>query len=81
VRLFCVLTAVALISSAASWFICSRFSLNVWPTLALNAAVSFLVPNLFYFMFFGRNPLLRESLAQIKRSLLSKSGKSPNPAS
>ena len=81
VRLFCALTAVALISSTASWFICSRFSLNVWPTFALNAAVSFLVPNLFYFIFFGRNPLLRESLAQIKRSLLSKSGKSPNPAS
>ena len=81
VRLFCALTAVALISSTVSWFICSRFSLNVWPTFALNAAVSFLVPNLFYFIFFGRNPLLRESLAQIKRSLLSKSGKSPNPAS
>ena len=81
VRLFCALTAVALISSTASWFICSRFSLNVWPTFALNAAVSFLVANLFYFIFFGRNPLLKESLAQIKRSLLSKSGKTPNPAS
>ena len=71
VRLFCGLTAVAFISCAASWFICSRFSLNVWQSLLLNAAVSFVIPNLCYYIFFGRNPLLRESLKQIKRSLLS----------
>jgi hypothetical protein len=71
VRLFCGLTAVALISCAASWFICSRFSLGIWQSLLLNAAVSFAVPNLCYCVFFGRNLLLRESLAQIKRSLLS----------
>ena len=65
VRLFCGITAVALVSCAASWFVCSRFTLSVWPELALNAAVSFIVPNLCYCIFFGRNPLLRESLAQI----------------
>ena len=81
VRLFCGITAVALVSCAASWFVCSRFTLSVWPELALNAAVSFIVPNLCYCIFFGRNPLLRESLAQIKRSLLSKSGKKPDSAS
>ena len=72
VRLFCALTAVALLSSAASWFVCGLFSLSVWPALALNAAVSFVLPNLFYFVFFGRSPLLRESLSQIKKSLLPK---------
>ncbi len=81
VRLFCALAAVALVSCTASWFICSRFSLKVWPTLILNAAVSFIVSNLCYFFFFGRNPLLRESIAQIKRSLLSRSGKKPDSAS
>ncbi len=81
VRLFCGITAVALVSGAASWFVCSRFTLSVWPELVLNAAVSFIVPNLCYCIFFGRNPLLRESLAQIKRSLLSKSGKTPDSAS
>ena len=80
-RLYCGLTAVALISCAASWFICGLFSLDVWPTLALNAVVSFAVPNLFYFIFFGRDPLLRESVAQIKRSLTSKAGKTTDQAS
>ena len=74
VRLFCGLTAVALIACSASWFACSLFSLNVWGSLVLNAVISFVVPNLCYYVFFGRNPLLRESLAQIKRSILPKLG-------
>ena len=74
VKLFCGLTVVALISCVASWLICGLFSLNVWESLALNAVTSFTVPNVCYYVFFGRNPLLRESLAQIKRSILSKSG-------
>ncbi len=70
IRLFCGLTAVALISCGVSWFICGMFKLNVWPSLFLNAVISFLVPNLFCFALFGRNPIFRESLSQLKRSLL-----------
>ncbi len=77
VRLFVCLTLTALLSCAASWSLCSLFSLNVWAALALNAAVSFAVPNLCYFAFFGRNPLFKESLAQIKRVVLSKTGNKP----
>ena len=72
IRLSCGLTAVALVSCGASWFACSLFKLNVWPTIILNAMVSFLVPNLFYYAVYGRNPMFRESLSQLKRSLLSK---------
>ena len=72
IKLFCGVTATALISCGASWFVCSRFSLNVWPALILNAAVSFAIPNLCYYAVYGRNPVLRESLAQLKRTLLSK---------
>ena len=81
VRLFCGLTAAALISCAASWLLCSRFSLELWPSLILNTVVSFIVPNLCYYIFFGRNPLLRESFAQIKGTLLSKSKKTPDSSS
>ena len=70
IRLFCGLLASALVSCAASWFLCGLFSLVVWPALILNAAVSFLVPNLVYFAVYGRNPVFRESLSQLKRSLL-----------
>ena len=72
IRLFCGLAAVALISGGASWFVCSLFTLNVWSTLFLNAVCSFLIPNLCYYIFYGRNPLFRESLSQLKRSLLSR---------
>ena len=72
IRLFCGLAAVALISCGASWLVCGLFALNVWSTLLLNAALSFLIPNLCYYIFYGRNPLFRESLSQLKRSLLSK---------
>ena len=72
IRLFCGLAAVALISCGASWLVCGLFALNVWYTLFLNAVFSFLIPNLCYYIFYGRNPLFRESLSQLKRSLLSK---------
>ena len=70
IRLFCELTAVALVSCGASWFLCGLYTLNVWPALLLNAAVSFVVPNLFYFAVYGRNPVFRESLSHLKRSFL-----------
>ena len=75
IQLFCGLAAVALCSCGASWFVCGRFSLNVWATLLVNAAVSFLVPNLCFLAVYGRNPVFRESLSQLKRTLLSRSGR------
>ena len=73
-RLFCGMAAVALASCGASWFVCGLFTLNVWFTLFLNTAASFLVSNLCCFAVYGRNPLFRESLLQLKRSLLSRDG-------
>ena len=72
IRLFCGLSAVALVSCGASWFFCGRFALNVWTALILNAAVSFAVSNLFYYAVYGRNPLLKESISQVKRTVLSR---------
>ena len=70
IRLFSSLTAVALISCGASWFVCSLLTLNVWASLILNAAVSFLVPNLCYYAVYRRNPVFKDSLLQLKRILL-----------
>ena len=74
ILLFCSVTTVSLISCGVSWFVCGLFTLDVWSTLFLNAVVSFLVPNLCCFAVYGRNPLFRESLLQLKRSLLSRDG-------
>ncbi len=72
IRFFCGLTAMALASCAASWFVCRLYTLNVWPTLILNTAVSFLLPNLFYYAVYRKNPVFKESLSQLKTSLLSR---------
>lgn len=79
IKLFCGLTAVALISCAASWFVCGLFSLGVWPSLVLNAAVSFLIPNLFYYLVYRKNPVFTESLSQLKQVLLSSRMRSQAP--
>ena len=72
VRAFSSLAAVALVSCASSWLICSAFRLEVWPALVLNACISFLIPNLLFFAIYGRGPLFKESMMQIKRVLLRK---------
>ena len=72
VKLFCGLAVTALVSCAGSWLVCSRLHLGVWLSLLFNACVSFLMPNLFFFAIYGRKPLFRESIAQIKRVLLKK---------
>ena len=71
-RFFCGLAAAALASCAGSWALCSLLRMGLWPTLILSAVVSFLVPNLLFFALYGRKPLFRESIAQIKRVLLKK---------
>ena len=75
VRLFCGVTAVALVSCGISWFVCTLFEdLNVLAVLLLNAAVSFLIPNLCCFAVYGRNPVFRNSVSQLKRILLKERG-------
>ena len=72
IRSFCGLIAAALISCAGSWAICSLLHLGPWPTLIINASISFIVPNILFFIFYGRKPIFKESIAQIKRILLEK---------
>ena len=75
VRFFCVLMVIVLFSSACSWLVCSFFHLDVWPSLILNACISFLIPNLVFFAVYGRNKLFLESLAQIKGILFRRPGR------
>ena len=69
-RLFCGLAVLALLSCAGSWLACSALHLDLWPSLIVNACFSFAITNVLFFAVFGRNPLFRESIAQIKRILL-----------
>ena len=72
IRLFGGVTAIALVSCGASWFVCGLFSLGVWPTLFVNAAVSFAIPNVLYFAVYGRNSVFLDSVSHLKRILLPK---------
>ena len=77
VRLFCALAVIALASCGVSWFACHVLHMGVWPTLVLNAVISFLVPNAFFFAIYRKNALFIESVRQIKRILLGR-GKRKN---
>ena len=67
---FCGLVAVALASCVLSRVFCSLLHLELWPALIVNACISFAVPNIFFFIVYGRNPLFRESISQIRHVLL-----------
>ena len=75
VRFFSVFVAVSLVSCGASWLVCSQFRLAALTELFVNACISFIIPNIIFFIIFGRNPMFRESVTQIKRVLLRKSGR------
>ncbi|MBQ6506063.1 MAG: oligosaccharide flippase family protein [Clostridia bacterium] len=70
VILFCGLVAMALVSCTASWALCALLRLGLWPSLIVNACISFALPNLLFFAVYGRKPLFRESIDQIRRVLL-----------
>ncbi len=75
IRLFCGLAVLALISCGASWSVCGLIKQNVWLSLFMNAAISFVLPNLLFFAVYGRNPVFKESVNQLKRNLLSRGKK------
>ena len=70
VRSFCRLVIVALASCALSGVLCSLLHLGLWFTLIVNACISFAVPNILFFAVYGRNPLFKDSIVQIRRVVL-----------
>ena len=70
VRMFSSIVVIELICCVMSWFTCAFINLGVWPTLIINAGISFVIPNIIFFAIFGRNEMFKESVTQIKRVLL-----------
>ncbi|MCR4622790.1 MAG: polysaccharide biosynthesis protein [Clostridiales bacterium] len=69
VKEFCLLALLALLGCAASWLICSGFEAGIWIKLLTGAAVSFVVPNLLFFLCFGRSELFRSTVRQLFQTL------------
>ncbi len=72
VRFFIVLTLLVLVSSAASWYVCSLIHLDQWASLFVYACISFVIPNVVFFAVYGRSRVFKDSVAQIKRVVLKK---------
>ena len=70
IRFFCGFVGIALVSSVGSLLLCNLLHLDVWPSLIVNACISFIVPNILFFLAYGRSPLFKMSVQQIKRVLL-----------
>ena len=70
VRMYCGIVAVELVCCVTSRFACDWINLGVWPTLIINAVISFLIPNIIFIVIFGRNDSFKESVAQIIRVVL-----------
>ena len=64
--LFCGVGVTAVLACGLSGLLCGCFRAGPWLTLALNACVSFAVPNTVFLLVYGHHPLFRESLGQLK---------------
>ena len=60
------------VSFAAAWYLCSLHHTGKWPSLVINAAVSFIVCNLVFFLLFSRTKLFKDSTRILKKTFLKK---------
>ena len=67
---------IALVSSVTSYLLCSLLRLDVWPLLIVSAVISFIVPNAFFYLAYGRNPLFKKSVGKVKRAVMRRLKKS-----
>lgn len=69
VREVCGLVLCALAGCAASWYICSRWTVAPFTALFAYGGISFAVSNGFFLLAYGRTPLFRACMAHMKRIL------------
>lgn len=67
VQHFIELSAMTSISCLASMFICSKIHTGIWLLMLISVCISFLIPNALFFAVYGRNPMFKESVNQIRK--------------
>lgn len=60
-------TFVVLISCVITYFICSRFSLGLIPTILVRGGISIIVPNLIYYLAFRKTKEFQQSLQLVDK--------------
>ncbi|MCR4792385.1 MAG: lipopolysaccharide biosynthesis protein [Lachnospiraceae bacterium] len=72
VRRYIGYIGVAFICCVTSYLACSVFHFGVWPSLFINATISFVIPNLIFLALYGRNTIFREGVSQVSKSIFKK---------
>ncbi len=60
-----VLTVITLAACTLSCMLCRYLAFDGWMALLVNAGISFIIPNLFCLIVYGRDPLLLKSVRQL----------------
>lgn len=68
-------TFVVFISCVVTYFICSRFSLGVIPTILVRGVICLIVPNLIYYLAFRRTKEFQQSLQLVDKMTKGKMNK------
>lgn len=68
-------TFVVFISCVVTYFICSRFSLGVIPTILVRGVICLIVPNLIYFLAFRKTKEFQQSLQLVDKMTKGKMNK------
>lgn len=68
-------TFVVFISCVVTYFICSRFSIGVIPTILIRGVICFIVPNLIYYMAFRKTKEFQQSLQLVDKMTKEKMSK------
>ena len=68
-------TFVVFISCVVTYFICSRFSLGVIPTILVRGVICLIVPNLIYYLVFKKTKEFQQSLQLVDKMTKGKMNK------
>ena len=68
IRLYLSFSVITLAGCVTSTYLCSLLDLTIWPTLFANAAISFIVPNILFFIIYGKSDLFIASIQQLRKS-------------
>lgn len=68
-------TLIVFISCLVTYFICSRFSIGVIPTILVRGVICLIVPNLIYYLAFRRTKEFRQRLQLVDKMTKGKMNK------
>ncbi|MBR5116127.1 MAG: hypothetical protein IK096_03585, partial [Lachnospiraceae bacterium] len=65
----CALTAVTVLSCMGAYGLCGMLSLSGWKALVVNGVISFAASNLLCFLYYGRDPVFRQTVRHVIREV------------